>query len=69
MVMRRLSGKKPDLEQVVLIPTDGERIVFEEDTPVLAYTFLMRRVDGGWLVAGMMSDQPPTAAWPPAPYD
>ena len=59
----RLVG--PDLEVVLLMPTEGEPLVFNEPTPVhSAITFVVRRTDDGWRIAAY-GDRLPEPGWPP----
>lgn len=57
-----------DYDLVVLTPlganTDGYFVTSATALPN-AYTFLMHRVDGVWLVANHLGTAPPTAGWPP----
>lgn len=62
----RLVG--PDLEVVLLMPTEGEPLVFNEPTLVdSAITFVVRRTDDGWRIAAY-GDRLPESGWPPTIY-
>jgi len=57
-----------DLEIVLLVPTDGEALVFHEATLVAdALQFVVRLVDGVWRLAGV-AGVVPVPGWPPVIY-
>lgn len=53
-----------DLELVVMIPTGGTPLQFDEPTVVEALLFIMRHVENRWLVAAW-ADHLPEPGWPP----
>lgn len=57
----RLVG--PDLEVVVLAPTEGDATVITE--PTEGVPFVMRVVDGDWFVASFGIAKVPLSGWPP----
>lgn len=54
----------PDLELVIIVPTDGEALLFEQPTLVRSLTFIVHHTDDGWKVASVL-DQLPESGWPP----
>jgi hypothetical protein len=55
----------PDLEVVVFARAEADPIIETSANIVVARPFLMRYVDGSWLVAHAGSDQLPVPGWPP----